>query len=48
MNDFFKGLQELGYTGPVLPEPFEQKLKEMSFEDAVIEAKKAVDSVWPK
>ncbi|MHB8061112.1 MAG: sugar phosphate isomerase/epimerase family protein [Ruminiclostridium sp.] len=48
IQDFFKGLQDLNYSGPVVPEPFVKELGEMSFEDAVITIKAAVDKVWPK
>jgi sugar phosphate isomerase/epimerase len=46
--DFFRGLRDLAYTGPVVPEPFEQKLGEMPFEEAVKMTKEAVDRVWPQ
>ncbi|HEY5586789.1 MAG TPA: sugar phosphate isomerase/epimerase family protein [Ruminiclostridium sp.] len=48
IQDFFKGLQDIGYTGPVVAEPFAKELGEMSFEDAVIAVKTSVDKVWPK
>lgn len=46
--DFFKGLHDLGYTGPVVPEPFEPRLGKLPFEEAVKATKEAVDKVWPK
>jgi sugar phosphate isomerase/epimerase len=46
--DFFKGLQELNYDGPVLVEPFYQPFKTMALEDAVKMAKDAMDKVWPR
>ena len=48
IGEFFKGLKDLGYTGPVLPEPFVPELGKMPFEDAVIKVKSSVDKVWPK
>jgi len=48
IDEFFKGLMELGYTGPVLAEPFVKELGEMSFEEAVAIVKKSIDQVWPK
>lgn len=45
--DFFKGLQDLDYDGPVLVEPFYQPFKTMALEDAVKMAKAAMDKVWP-
>ena len=47
INEFIKGLQSFDYKGPVLVEPFNKALKEMAFEDAVKEAKAAMDNVWP-
>ena len=46
--EFFRGLQQLAYTGPVLAEPFVPELGKISFEDAVITVKAAVDKVWPE
>lgn len=46
--DFMKGLGELGYDGPVYVEPFYAPFKTMPFEDALKEAKAAMDKVWPK
>jgi sugar phosphate isomerase/epimerase len=45
--DFFKGLQDLDYDGPVLVEPFYQPFKTMVFEDALKMATAAMDKVWP-
>jgi len=47
-NEFFKGLENLNYDGPVLVEPFNHYLKTLNFEDAVKAAKTALDAVWPK
>ena len=48
VNDFFRGLQNLNYDGPVLVEPFNEALKAMPFEGAVKAAKAAMDKVWPE
>ena len=45
--DFFKGLRELEYDGPVYVEPFYGPFKTMPFEDALKMAKSAMDKVWP-
>lgn len=48
IEEFFRGLTELGYDGPVMAEPFEKKLNDMSFEEAAKTVSEAIDSVWPK
>lgn len=48
VDEFMKGLQDMGYDGPVLVEPFYAPLKAMPFEDAVVAAKAGMDKVWPK
>jgi sugar phosphate isomerase/epimerase len=45
--DFFRGLQDLNYDGPVLVEPFYQPFKTMDIEDAVRMSTAAMDKVWP-
>jgi sugar phosphate isomerase/epimerase len=47
IGEFFNGLKSIGYTGPVMAEPFEAKLKEMAFEDALAATIKAINKVWP-
>ncbi|MCI8416730.1 MAG: sugar phosphate isomerase/epimerase [Lachnospiraceae bacterium] len=47
IGEFFQGLRELGYTGPILAEPFEKRLGDMSFEDAVHTVSESIDAVWP-
>lgn len=44
---FFRGLSEMGYSGPVLAEPFVAELAEMKFEQAVSVVSKAMEKVWP-
>ena len=46
IKEFIKGLHDLNYDGPVLIEPFNMVLKKMPFEEAVKEAKTAMDKVW--
>ena len=47
IGGFFGALEKIGYSGPVLPEPFDPSLGKMPLEDAVRTAMAAVDSVWP-
>lgn len=48
IEEFLRALDEIGYTGPVLPEPFDPSLALMPLEDAVRTAMAAVDRVWLK
>ena len=48
IGEFFRGLTDLGYTGPVLAEPFEKSLEKVSFEEAVKIVSASIDQVWPK
>lgn len=48
IGEFIRGLQNLGYDGPVLAEPFSESLRAMPFEDAARAAKEAMDRVWPE
>jgi len=43
---FLKALKEIGYDGPVTPEPFDKSLKEMPKEEAVKKVAKAMDRIW--
>ena len=43
---FLRALREIGYEGPVTPEPFSRKLKEMSVVEAVKLTGKYLDKVW--
>ncbi len=45
---FLECLDQIGYTGPVLVEPFDQELRELGNEEAIQRTKDAVDSVWPE
>lgn len=44
---FLSNLQEIGYSGPVIVEPFSAALNEMAPDDAIRAVKDAVDGVWP-
>jgi len=43
---FLRALRKIGYDGPVTPEPFDKRLKEMPIRDAVLKVSKAVNKVW--
>lgn len=45
--EFFAGLRQTGYDGPVLVEPFEAFLGKIPFEEALKTIKKYLDRVWP-
>jgi len=44
---FLQRLKQIGYTGPVMAEPFNERLRQMKPDDAVRATKEAIDSVWP-
>ena len=46
--DFFDGLISIGYDGPVVCEPFEKKLADMTIEEASATVMAAMNKVWPK
>lgn len=43
---FLQALNDIGYTGPVTPEPFSQRVREMSPEDAARTTGEALKEVW--
>ena len=43
---FLKVLREIGYDGPVSPEPFNPRLKELPAEQAVRETHEALETAW--
>ena len=47
LSEFFQGLRDLKYQGPVFVEPFNKALMAMDFEEAVKTAKAAMDKAWP-
>lgn len=46
LTAFLQGLKEIGYTGPVTPEPFSQRVREMSPEEAIRTTAEALLNVW--
>ncbi len=46
LGTFLQGLQRIGYTGPVTPEPFSQKVREMPPDEAIRTTAKALLKVW--
>jgi len=46
ITGFLKTLKEIGYDGPVTPEPFEKKLKEIPVQEAIKKVGKSLDNVW--
>lgn len=48
IEEFFAGLENTGYDGPVIVEPFEAFLAKVPVERAMKIAKKAMDQVWPE
>jgi sugar phosphate isomerase/epimerase len=46
LTTFLQGLKAIGYTGPIAPEPFSPRLKEMSPEDAVRTTAESLLKVW--
>jgi sugar phosphate isomerase/epimerase len=45
---FLNALAQIGYTGPVVVEPFSERVRAMAPEDAVRATAEALDAVWPK
>jgi len=46
IKGFLRGLQKIGYDGPVMVEPFSKRLSKMAVEEAVRETKESLDKVW--
>jgi sugar phosphate isomerase/epimerase len=44
---FLRNLQTIGYTGPVVVEPFSERVRQMEDKQAVRATKEALDAVWP-
>lgn len=44
---FLQCLKQIGYTGPVMAEPFSDRLRRMETDEAIRATKEAMDSVWP-
>jgi len=45
---FLGALQEINYDGPVMAEPFSEKVRAMPPDQAIAVTAEAIDSVWPK
>lgn len=45
---FLQCLQEIGYAGPVIAEPFSDRVQQMETQEAIRATKDAIDSVWPE
>jgi sugar phosphate isomerase/epimerase len=48
LTSFLQGLKGIGYTGPVTPEPFSEKLRAMPDEEAIRTTADALLRVWSK
>lgn len=46
LKGFLQGLNEIGYTGPVTPEPFSQRVREMEPAEAIRTTAAAMAKVW--
>jgi len=46
LGGFLQTLQEIGYQGPVTPEPFSEKVRQMSPEEAIKTTYEALSKVW--
>jgi sugar phosphate isomerase/epimerase len=47
ITEFFDGLKSVGYTGPVMPEPFDSTLQTLPFEQALRKVMDSMELVWP-
>jgi sugar phosphate isomerase/epimerase len=45
---FLRNLQQIGYSGPVMVEPFDERLKALDAPAAIRKTKDALDAVWPE
>ena len=43
---FLKAMKEIGYQGPVSPEPFSQRVRELPAEQAIAETHAGLDKAW--
>jgi sugar phosphate isomerase/epimerase len=46
LKGFLQGLKEIGYTGPVTPEPFSQRVRDMEPAEAIRATASALMKVW--
>lgn len=47
LDTFMGALARMGYTGPVMVEPFSERVNQLSPEEAVAETARALESIWP-
>lgn len=47
LETFMGALVRMGYTGPVMVEPFSERLRQLSPEEAVAETARSLESIWP-
>jgi len=45
---FLQCLEQIGYSGPVMVEPFDERLRALEPGQAVLKTKEALDGVWPE
>ena len=48
MAEFFRGLSQVGYDGPVVAEPFQPFLAALPFEEALALTMASINRVWPE
>jgi len=46
IKSFLRGLKKIGYDGPVMAEPFSDRLRKMKEEDALQATKQSLDRIW--
>jgi len=46
IRGFLQGLKKIGYDGPLMAEPFSDRLRKMEAEDAVRATKESLDKIW--
>lgn len=46
IKGFLRGLRRIGYDGPVMAEPFSERLNKMADEEAVRVTKESLDRIW--
>jgi sugar phosphate isomerase/epimerase len=47
LETFMGALAKMGYTGPVMVEPFSERVRQLDPEQAVAETARALESIWP-
>jgi sugar phosphate isomerase/epimerase len=46
IKGFLQGLKRIGYDGPVMAEPFSERVRKMKPENAVRATKESLDKIW--